>query len=147
MAGRHILDRDVFPRRATVEHTPSSDDEIGLAEVSVYKLIEALDRVLKTIEPEFQHEVMRERLTVSDAIHRLADRLRLHGRVSFFALFQGHRRRGEVIVTFLALLEMCKLRLIRVFQEEGEGDIVIASKGEALQNLSAATEVDESEYR
>jgi segregation and condensation protein A len=48
--------------------------------------------------------------------------------------------------TFLAVLEMVKLKLIRVFQEEGSGAILLAPKGEALSNLSAS-EVDESEYR
>ncbi len=140
-----ILDRDVFVRRVQLQRAPIPDDEIGLAEVSVYKLIEALDHVLKRLEPKLEHEVVRERLTLSDAIHRLADTLRELGRTTFFSLFEGKRTRAQVVITFLALLEMCKLKLIRIYQEEEGGDILVTAKGDAL-NLSG-TEVDESEYK
>lgn len=145
LSRQDILDRDVFPRRVAQVRLPIPEDEIGLAEVSVYKLIEALDRVLERLEPKLQHEVMRERLSLSDAIHQVAERIGAQGRVTFFSLFEGQRQRHQVIVTFLALLEMCKLRLIRVCQEEPEGDIFISSQGGALGQL-CATEVDESEY-
>ena len=92
-----------------------------------------------------QHEVVRERVSLSDAIHRIADRVRAEGRLSFFALFEGMRQRQQIVITFLAMLEMCKLRLIRVYQEEGQDEIVISARGEALANLSP--EVDESEYK
>jgi segregation and condensation protein A len=144
LARQDLLDRDVFPRRVSFERVPIPDDEIGFAEISVYKLIEALDRVLKALEPKFQHEVVRDRISISDAIHKLADRLRAEGRVSFFSLFEGARVRQQVIITFLAILEMCKLKLIRVYQEEGQDEIVVSAKGDALANLT--TEV-EDEYK
>jgi segregation and condensation protein A len=145
LARQDILDRDVFARKVAVERLPIPDEEIGLAEISIYKLIEALDRVLKRLEPKFQHEVVRERLSISDAIHKLADRLNREGQVSFFQLFEGQRQRQQVIITFLALLEMCKLKLIRVFQTEAEAEILISAKGDALLNLTG-TGVDEREY-
>lgn len=144
LARQDILDRDVFPRRVAIEAVPIPDEEVGLVEISVYKLIEALDRVLKNAAPEIQHEVVRERVSLSDAIHRIADRLRVEGPLSFEALFEGQRVRQQIIITFLALLEMCKLKLIRVHQEEG-GEIVLSPKGNALENVVA--EVDEREYR
>jgi segregation and condensation protein A len=141
-----ILDRDVFPRRVALEAVPIPDDEIGVVEISVYKLIEALDRVLKDAAPELQHEVVRERVTISEAIHRIAERLSATPRLPFFALFDGQRTRQQVVNTFLAMLEMVKLKIIRVFQEEGSEQILLAPLGEALSSLGAA-EVDESEYR
>lgn len=135
LATHDILDRDVFPRRVAVEEVPLDDDEVGLQEISIYKLIEALDRVLKTLEPKKQHEVTREHLSLSVAMYRIADRIRAEGKghaIHFMDLFEGARVRSDVIITFLALLEMCKLKLLRVFQAEESEDILISEKGDAL---------------
>jgi len=145
LARQDILDRDVFARKVQHEVVPLDEGEMGLKEISVFKLIEALDRVLKNASPEVQHEVVRERVSLSDAIHRIADRLRTEGRVGFFALFEGQRQRHQIVITFLALLEMAKLRLVRVSQEENE-EIVIRPRGDALKDVESK-EVDEREYR
>jgi segregation and condensation protein A len=145
--GAHdILDRDVFPRRVAVEEVPIPEDEIGLVEISVYKLIEALDRVLKNAAPELQHEIVRERVSISEAIQRIAERLHAVPQLSFFTLFEGQRTRQEIVAAFLAILEMVKLKLIRVFQEADSEEILLAAKGDALSNLTPP-EVDENEYR
>lgn len=138
LGAQPILDRDVFPRRVVLEEVPLDPDEVGLQEISVYKLIEALDRVLAALEPKKQHEVTRERLSLSVAMYRIADAVRgagPGGAVAFFALFEGARVRSEVIITFLALLEMCKLKLLRVFQAEDSEEIVITEKGTALEQF------------
>lgn len=148
LAGNDILDRDVFPRRVAVEEVPLDDEEIGLQEISIYKLIEALDRVLKELEPRKQHEVTREHLSLSVAMYRIADKIRAEGRghaVNFFALFDGARVRSDVIITFLALLEMCKLKLLRVFQAEDSDDIVISEKGDALADFGTESGAPVSE--
>ncbi len=154
LATHDILDRDVFPRRVAVEEVPLDDEELGLREISIYKLIEALDRVLKELEPKKQHEVTREHLSLSVAMYRIADKLKAEGKghaVIFFDLFEGARVRSDVVITFLALLEMCKLRLLRVSQAEGSDDILISEKGDALADfgteggLVPAKEID-SEY-
>ena len=125
---------------------PFSEEEIGLVEISVYKLIEALDRVLKNAAPELQHEIVRERVSISEAIQRIAERLRAASPLSFFSLFEGQRMRQEIVAAFLALLEMVKLKLIRVLQEPDSEEILLAAKGDALSNLTPP-EVDESEYQ
>lgn len=147
LQGNDLLDRDVFPRRVRVASVPLDPEEIGYQEISVFKLIEALDRVLKALEPQFQHEVIRDRLSLSDAIHQLADQLRSGERVAFTALFQASRSRSQVIVTFLAVLEMCKLKLIRVFQNDDQGDIFVAARGDALKALGEKPEEIRDEYQ
>lgn len=141
-----ILDRDVFPRRVPLEEVPIPEEEVGLQEFSVLKLVEALDRVLERLAPKLQHEVVRERVTLSEAIVRIADTLRTRGPVSFDDLFDDKRTRQEVVITFIAILEMVKRRFIRVTQEEPLAAILISPNGDALERL-IPTEVDESEYR
>jgi segregation and condensation protein A len=142
LAQNDLLDRDVFARRFTP--SPSTRAEpAALAEVSVYRLIEALDRVLKALEPRVGHEVVRDRLTLSAAIQGIVARLQ-NGTVSFVQLFEGRRTRGAAIVTFLALLEMVKLRLVRIHQDPDLPDIWVTAKPGATE--SGAPEVDEREY-
>ncbi len=137
--GRHdILDRDVFARRARPAPIQPDGPE-GLADVSVFKLIEALDRALENAQPELEHEVVTDRLSITDAISRVAEVLRTRRRVSFEDLLCGDERRNTrpgVIATFLAILEMAKLKLIRIFQaasgESEPGSEIVVEARETL---------------
>jgi segregation and condensation protein A len=142
--GEHdILDRDVFARRIT-QASAVKVESAALAEVSVYRLIEALDRVLKALEPRVGHEVVRDQLTLSAAMQGIGARLQPGERVTFLQLFEGQRTRGSVVVTFLALLEMVKLRLVRIHQDDGGRDIWVSAEADALGGETP--EVDEREY-
>jgi segregation and condensation protein A len=122
-----ILDREVFSRRARLDQIPLGEGEIGLVEVSVFKLVEALDRSLKNARIVVPHQVIVDRISLGEAIASLIDRLKREPRTSFQAVLDGSRERQKIVVTFLALLEMCKLGLIRVWQAEGE-DILISAR-------------------
>ena len=143
LAENPLLDREVFARRITPA-AAAQVESAALAEVSVYRLIEALDRVLKALEPRVGHEVVRDQLTLSAAMQGITARLRPGERITFIQLFEGQRTRGSVVVTFLALLEMVKLRLLRVHQDEGTKDIWVSAEAGALEGETP--EVDEREY-
>ena len=116
---RDILDRTVFTRRARAERPQGAEGPEGLADVSVFKLIQALDRALQHARPETQHEIFTDRLSITDAIARVVEALRLVRRATFEELLagpDGGHGRSAVIATFLAILEMAKLKLIRLFQ-------------------------------
>lgn len=146
LARQDILDRDVYTRNVPMEEIKLPEEEVGLVEISVYKLIEALDRVMERLLPKLQHEVVREKVSLSEAMTQIAGKLQGKEELSFFGMFEGVRTRQQVIITFIAMLEMCKRRLIRVYMPEGSDDIMIAAQGEALSQFAPA-EVDESEYR
>ncbi|ATB33958.1 segregation and condensation protein A [Melittangium boletus] len=146
LARQDLLDRDVFPRRVPVEAVPIPEEEVGLQEFSVLKLIEALDRVMERLVPKLQHEVVREKVSLSEAMQRIAGQLKEKGTCTFASLFEDKRTRQAVIITFLALLEMVKRRLLQVRQDEPLADIFLTPNGDALEKL-LPTEVDESEYR
>jgi segregation and condensation protein A len=117
---RDILDRTVFTRRVRAERPAAPEGPEGLADVSVFKLIEALDRALRNARPESTHEVEADRLSITDAISRVVEVLRLSRRATFEDLLAGpagqRHTRTAVISTFLAILEMAKLKLIRIYQ-------------------------------
>lgn len=143
LARHDILDRDVFARRARAERPPAPEGPEGLAEVSVFRLVEALDRALEGIAQDPGHEVAVDRLSVTDAIGRIADALRLRRRVSFLELLAGAAAGGRpaVIAAFLAVLEMARLRLVRVFQapldEAGPDAEIVVEARETLGDGSA----------
>ncbi|HSN14871.1 MAG TPA: segregation/condensation protein A, partial [Anaeromyxobacteraceae bacterium] len=140
LGSRDILDRTVFVRRVRPERPASPEGPEGLADVSVFKLIEALDRALAHAAPEKAHEVLTDRLTINDAISRVAEVLRLQRRATFEELLAGpsERRntRADVISTFLAILEMTKLKLIRIYQppidEAGPGGEILVEARDTL---------------
>jgi segregation and condensation protein A len=140
LGSRDILDRTVFVRRARPERPAAPDGPEGLADVSVFKLIEALDRALASASPEKAHEVLTDRLTINDAISRVAEFLRLQRRATFEELLAGpadrRNTRADVIATFLAILEMTKLKLIRIYQspadEAGPGGEILVEARDTL---------------
>ncbi|HET8563958.1 MAG TPA: segregation/condensation protein A [Candidatus Binatia bacterium] len=119
---REILTRDVFVRSAapTEEVEPPS-----FTEISVFQLLSALRRVLERLPQEQIHEVTLDKITVREKMNFLLDSLRMKGKVMFESLFAGVRTRVEVVVTFLAMLELVKVRAIRVFQEDQAAPISI----------------------
>jgi len=134
------LGRDVFVRRAREDLPLAPGDAAYLKspELSVYRLIELMARVLKERRIEIPHEVFVERLSIGDRISVITDRLREGERITFTSLFAdlGDRDRHRVVPTFLAVLEMAKLKLIRVHQPERHSEIYIA-RTDALLTTSA----------
>lgn len=135
------LGRDVFLRRAREELPLAVDDAAYFRspELSVYRLIELLAAVLKERKIEIPHEVFVERLSIGDRITVITDRLRLEERITFTSLFEdlGERDRHRVVPTFLAVLEMTRLKLIKVHQPERHAEIYL---GRAPGLLDATSE-------
>jgi segregation and condensation protein A len=152
LGGRDILDRTVFARRARAERPAPLEGPEGLADVSVFKLIEALDRALAKARPDAAHEVRADRLSISDAIARVADVLRVRRRATFEELLAGpaeqRHDRSAVISTFLAILEMAKLKLVRITQapldDAGPGAEILV---EARDTLGDDVPSGQEDYR
>lgn len=117
LAERPIAGRDVFARPPTAAIAASSETA-PLAEIGIFRLLEAFQGVLSKAKIEHQHEVTADRITITERIHELCDQLRLHPKTTFDELFTGLVTRFDYVITFLALLEMTRLRMTRVFQSE-----------------------------
>jgi segregation and condensation protein A len=134
------LGRDVFTRRAR-EELPLATDDLPLLrppDLSAYRLIESLANALARRKIEIPHEVFVERLSIGDRISAITDRLRAEERITFTSLFvdlTAHDRH-RVVPTFLAVLEMAKLKLIGVHQPDRHGEIYL-SRTDALLDTGA----------
>jgi segregation and condensation protein A len=138
---REMLTRDVFTRSA------ATDDEVGprgFREISVFELLGALKRVIDRLPKDSVHEVTLEKITVREKMTRLLDGLRRQGRLLFEALFDEVKSRMEVVVTFLAMLELVKVRAIRIYQEELAGPILIEAAAGMDEAAESAVIDDES---
>lgn len=122
LSQREVLTRDVFVRRAPPPEPPLPPD---YRELSVVELLTALRRVLERLPKNEYHEVTLEKITVREKMTLLLDRLRDGGRITFDSLFADARTRMEVIVTFLAMLELVKIAAVRIFQDVPQGPIII----------------------
>ncbi|MBC7979705.1 MAG: segregation/condensation protein A [Armatimonadetes bacterium] len=89
-----------------------------LAEISIFDLIRAFQNVLKRFEESHDFgDIIDDRFTVTDKIEFLLDRFRPGEALSFDTLFQTATTKAEVIVTFLAILELMKLNQFVVRQD------------------------------
>lgn len=112
---RPLLDRDVFIRLMPAE--PEEKPEEEKVEVSLLELIEAFRKMLERVKPEGVHEVVLELISVEDKIEEILALLKRENRsVAFHRLFPEQVSRRVVVVTLLAILELVKMKRIRIFQ-------------------------------
>ncbi len=158
---RPVVGRNVWSRGAASEDAVSEgvdpDAVAPLAPFPVHKLIEAFDRVMRQAKVKVTHDVLIDRLSVGQKIAELTDRLEAEGRFTFSSMFSFLREgaaprslpeiRHEAVVTFLALLEMAKLRLIALTQRPEDEEIVIERASEDLRARVEASIPRSDEYR
>lgn len=111
---RSVLGRDLFPRGA---EEAADEGPAPLAPVPLFKLLDAFQAALTRVSREKDHEIQFERFSITERIHQLSDVLRTRPNVTFDDLFESARSKVEIIVTFLALLEMTRLRMTNIRQE------------------------------
>jgi segregation and condensation protein A len=99
-----------------------------LGEVGIFQLINAFQNVIKRIEARAElQEIFGENYTVSDKIETILARITDGGSLKFSDLFAEMASRVEIVVTFLALLELIRLKQVRAFQSGQFGEIEIAT--------------------
>ena len=119
---RSTLGKDIFPRGA-VEPVP--EGPAPFAQQGVFNLLDAFERVLKRANVKLDHEVVFDRISISDRMVELTEKLGIRKRMTFEELFLDAAggvaktiTRFDLVITFLAVLEMCKLRMMRVYQTD-----------------------------
>jgi len=117
LLARGVQGADVFTRGSEIEAAVETG-LAPLAEVPLYSLVEAFQRVLAKNKVKLTHEIVADRISLSDRILQLIDVLKRRERMLFEELFEGLTSRADLVITFLALLEMTKLRMTRLFQTE-----------------------------
>jgi segregation and condensation protein A len=110
----------------------------GPLAVSLLDLLRAFRDVLRRADVPAPLEITPEELNVGQRIVLLLDRLAAESPLEFSRLFEGSGRRTEIIVTFLALLELLRRRLATARQAELTGPIMIYRSVERVEEAEAA---------
>jgi segregation and condensation protein A len=115
LEGRPMLDRDVFIRLALMDDVEPREEE--RIEVNLFELLEVFRQVLEKAKPEAFHEVILERISVEEKVQEILSFLQREKRsITFHLLFPEEASRRVIVVTFLAILELVKMKLVRIFQ-------------------------------
>jgi len=127
LSERPWLHRDVFTREPTMDAPADAAPDVAppRVQVTMWELLEAFRGILKRAKPESVHEVVIEPVSLRDRIESLLRILGVARVVAFDSLFDEATTRIEIIVTFLALLELMKMSAVRAVQDERFGRIVV----------------------
>lgn len=125
---RELLEKDIFKRPQTEDPGEVKVDGDMLIEASLFDLVDALRKVIERKDlPENIMGVAVEKMTVRDKIVSILQQLRETPQLVFQSLFDPLVTRYEIVVAFLAVLELIRLRAIRVFQVQPYGEIRIVA--------------------
>jgi len=128
---------EVYPRLPGKPEFPEEPVELK-PDVSVFDLINAVNTILSRFEKrEDLRDIFDDRWTVSEKIEQLSNVVVERTRLKFSELFDHVTSRSEVVVTFLALLELIRLKRIVVEQAESFEEIEISRGPEALPTVSS----------
>lgn len=123
LKAKEIEQEEIFTRSGD-EAAELSQKEGFLLEASLFDLLSAFSNVLKAVgEKEEFTEIMEEETTVKEKIRNIMDMLRVKASLNFTEFFVGLVNRVEMVVTFLALLELIRLKEIKIRQARRFGEI------------------------
>ncbi len=121
---RPLLERDVFTRGALTEDPVSSgEEEEEMTEVDIFELVSAFRRIIAGLDLREDLEIDAEKMSLTDRINEILEKLSEQGQITFAELLGDKVDRRRIIYTFLAILELMKLRMIRAYQSGPFGAI------------------------
>jgi segregation and condensation protein A len=119
--------REVFKRpRSERPQQDAAGNEPVYFEANIFDLINAFTQALKDVPRELFYEVVKDEFSVDEKIHTILHMLLLKQTLPVADLFNKAANKIEIIVTFLAVLELVKMREVVVLQSAAFGDIVIS---------------------
>jgi segregation and condensation protein A len=116
LSGRPWLGRDVFASPAAPVSLPLASPQ--LRQASIFALVKAFNTVLQRQQREEPHRVVVEEMSVQKRMQGLVDRLGDQALLSFASLLEALSGRLDLIVCFLAVLELTRMKLVRLMEDE-----------------------------
>ena len=123
LAERNLLGRDVFSRQESVRSKQLLKGEDAPLDVSLFQLMDAFRQMMDQRRPGAGLHLQSEKWSIKEKSQYILDALRKKNTLLFHELFDPEGTVSELIVTFLALLELVHAGLIRVFQASYESEI------------------------
>ena len=135
---KESIRQDLFPRIVDAEKTNELKEEAKEVcyEVSLFDLINALTSTLRRLPEETAYEIVSEEYTVDQKIHMILHRLMDRERIVLSELLADSKSKMEVIVTFLSVLELIRLKEILVVQQHLFDEIEIIRNKENEETVT-----------
>jgi segregation and condensation protein A len=126
LEARPHLDRDVFTRSVPIDNLEKlTEEDDDLMEVNVFELIEAFHRLVSRIDKKELLEIDLEKMSLADIINDVMERLTREKNLTFEELLGEKIDRRRIIYTFLAILELIKMKMVKAYQTSAFGVIRI----------------------
>lgn len=136
--------REIYSRPTASVEADTESDETVLDNIGLFDLVDALQGVLNRNPDKQLLEIIPDNLTVRDRMTVILETLEGQESIGFEILFEASCHRLVIIVTFLALLELIRLRTVRVYQAESFGPILVSR---TFSLVPDPAELDDSEWR
>ena len=117
---RDLLGQDTFIRSVSEKDMPAEPDDAYI-QVGLFELIDAFRQILADLDADQQVDFTADRISIKDRIAQIIEKLEKRGPLTFDELFSRPIHKSDVVVTFLAILEMVKLNLLRIAQHTQSG--------------------------
>ena len=121
----------IFPRFGVEPELEAGDSPF--VDITMFELISAFAKVLKELPKDTFHEIIKDEFTVADKVHEIFHRLAKTSRIFFSDLFRSAKNKYEVITTFLAVLELIRVKEVIAVQDKQFGEIEITRNHQAIQ--------------
>ncbi len=122
-----MLQENIFGIGGQVLSITPEESSVTLQDVSIFDLIAAFDEVIKNSVTNDIAVIVGEQVTVADKIDYILTMVKDNDTVTFSSLFKNEETRNGIICTFLALLELTKLRQLDLKQDSTFGEILISA--------------------
>ena len=129
LSERSLLERDVFKRVPVNDYSDFEPEDVPL-DVNLFQLMDAFKRILESNIPDAEITFEADTLSVKDRISLILDNLRDKTTLFFNELFNEDRTVAEFVVTFLAVLELVHIGLVRVYQPSIDNEIRLEARFE-----------------
>lgn len=129
---RETDQKEIFKRsKVEIEKEIEGNKEVYF-EASIFDLINAFSQALKDVPKEVFYEVIKDEFTIEEKVHEILHLLLITSAVRISGLFSKAKNKIEIIVTFLAILELIRMKEIVARQTEVFQDIEISRNKENI---------------
>ncbi len=122
LSKRCLLGEYTFTR-PSAEPEIVADSQNAFVQIGLFELVEAFKNLLENISAEHRMNFEDDQISIKDRISQVVEILEKKGSITFSELFEPQTDRGLIVVTFLAILEMIKMSLVRAVQNIQTGSI------------------------
>jgi segregation and condensation protein A len=136
---------EVFKRPKVELEKEITENKDTYFEASIFDLINAFSKALKDIPKEVFYEVVKDKVTVEEAVHQILHLLLVQPQIRLSELFSRAKNKLEVVVTFLGVLELIRMKEIVARQSEHFQEIDIIRNKENIVPYDARNPTDNLE--